>query len=152
MPIPRSALQHSYEIGYKDSTMNKGEFSRIRSFLGKTQAQMAQLLGVSLKAIQSFEQGWRKIPIHIERQSILLLTLKGACTTKNTPCWTIKECPMETRRNCPAWEFGGGQMCWLINGTVCQGKVQKSWSQKMRICRKCKVFQSKLSWDGKKKS
>ena len=48
--------------------MNKKEFSQIRNQLGKTQMQMAQLLGVSLKAIQSFEQGWREIPVHAERQ------------------------------------------------------------------------------------
>jgi len=34
---------------------------------------MAQLLGTSLKAIQSFEQGWRNIPVHIERQMLFLL-------------------------------------------------------------------------------
>ncbi|MFH1488783.1 MAG: hypothetical protein ABII06_07765 [Pseudomonadota bacterium] len=42
--------------------MTKKEFSIIRGHLGKTQAQMAHLLGVSLKAIQSFEQGFRKVP------------------------------------------------------------------------------------------
>jgi DNA-binding transcriptional regulator YiaG len=52
--------------------MEKKQFSEIRRHLGKTQLQMAQLLGISLKAIQSFEQGWRNIPGHIERQVLLL--------------------------------------------------------------------------------
>ncbi|MFH0813428.1 MAG: hypothetical protein V2A69_11415 [Pseudomonadota bacterium] len=47
--------------------MDKQEFSHIRHQLGKSQKQTAQLLGISLKAVQSFEQGWRNIPIHIER-------------------------------------------------------------------------------------
>jgi DNA-binding XRE family transcriptional regulator len=132
--------------------MNKKEFSDIRSYLGKTQVQMAQLLGISLKAIQSFEQGWRRIPVHSERQSLLLLSLKGSHINKTRPCWSIRECPVETRQNCPAWEFNAGQLCWLINGTICHGKVQKDWPQKMKICRKCEVFQSMFSYDVKLRS
>ena len=37
---------------------------------------MAQILGSSLKAVQSFEQGWRKIPVHVERQMLFLLAMK----------------------------------------------------------------------------
>ena len=37
--------------------MKKEEFAKIRQRLGKSQREMAQLLAVSLKAIQSFEQG-----------------------------------------------------------------------------------------------
>ena len=53
--------------------MDKKEFSQIRHHLGKTQRQMAQLLGTSPKAIQSFEQGWRNVPVHIERQALFLM-------------------------------------------------------------------------------
>ncbi|MFC1934765.1 hypothetical protein ACFLXZ_00415 [Chloroflexota bacterium] len=41
--------------------MDKKEFSQVRHYLGKTQNEVAKLICVSLKAIQSFEQGWRKI-------------------------------------------------------------------------------------------
>jgi DNA-binding transcriptional regulator YiaG len=58
--------------------MDRGEFSHIRGRLGKRQSQMTQLLGTSLKAVQSFEQGWRKIPLYIERQVLLLLAQKNA--------------------------------------------------------------------------
>jgi DNA-binding XRE family transcriptional regulator len=125
--------------------MDKKEFSEIRHRLEKTQLQMSQLLGVSIKAIQSFEQGWRKIPVHTERQSLLLLALKGSRLQKARPCWSLKNCPKETRRNCPAWEFKAGQMCWLINGTICKGKLQKSWPRKMEMCKKCEVLQSAYS-------
>jgi DNA-binding XRE family transcriptional regulator len=129
--------------------MNRKEFAEVRDRLGKTQKQLAQLLGVSLKAIQSFEQGWRRIPVHTERQSLLLLALKQSGALKSRPCWLIKRCPADRRRNCPAWEFSAGQMCWLINGTVCEGKPQKSWAKKMAICKRCTVFQSALSSDAK---
>jgi DNA-binding XRE family transcriptional regulator len=127
--------------------MNKKEFSQLRYQLKKTQKQMAQLLGVSVKTIQSLEQGWRKIPIHIERQSLFLLALRKSHINKNKPCWAVLKCPMETQRNCPAWEFNAGHLCWLINGTICHGKVQKSWPKKIALCRKCEVFQSMLSFN-----
>jgi DNA-binding XRE family transcriptional regulator len=66
--------------------MDKKEFSTIRSQLGKTQKQMAILLGASLKAVQSFEQGWRNISVSIERQMLFLLTQKNS-NNHNKHCW-----------------------------------------------------------------
>jgi len=123
--------------------MKKEEFAEIRRQLEKTQKQTAQLLGISLKAIQSFEQGWRNVPTHIERQLLFLAALKKTRTQAKPPaCWTVRKCPPETRANCPSWEFQGGRLCWLINGTICHGEVQKSWQKKMAKCRKCEVFQN----------
>jgi hypothetical protein len=120
--------------------MNKIEFSKIRHHLQKTQNQMAQLLGSSPKAIQSFEQGWRNIPAHAGRQALFLLVMKRDQNKRKGPCWKLKKCPRETKESCPAWEFHVGHLCWFINGTICEGKAQGSWDRKMRVCRKCGVF------------
>jgi len=125
-------------------SVRKKEFSAVRQYLGKTQTQMAQLLGVSPKAIQSFEQGWRNIPVHIERQILFLLVSKKSPLWKKDPCWVVRKCLTEIRKNCPAWEFQVGNLCWFINGTICEGRPQESWQKKMKICRKCKVFQTVL--------
>ena len=122
--------------------VGKEEFSFIRRQLRKTQSQMAELLGTSCKAIQSFEQGWRNIPVHIERQVLFLFTMKRNRDRKQKPCWVINKCHMKTRKTCPAWEFHSGNLCWFINGTICHGHVQKSWREKMESCRECQVFQS----------
>ena len=123
--------------------MDKKEFSQIRHQLGKTQNELAQLLGTSLKAIQSFDQGWRKVPVHIERQILFLLSKLGSQNKKKN-CWDIRKCPIEHRRKCPAWEFRVGQLCWFINGTICEGEVQANWQKKMKMCRKCEVFHALL--------
>lgn len=122
--------------------MERDEFSNIRHQLGKTQSQMAELLGTSLKAVQSFEQGWRNISVHIERQVLFLFAMKSAQNRKQEPCWVVEGCLMETRKNCPAWEFQSGHLCWFINGTICHGYVQSCWREKMEVCRKCRVFRS----------
>ena len=122
--------------------MDNEEFVVIRRDLGKTQKQMAQLLGTSEKAVQSFEQGWRTITPHIEKQMLFLLAMKKAFSKITVPCWVSQECSEERRHICPAWEFQIGNLCWFINGTICHGEAQESWPEKMKICRECEMFQS----------
>ena len=124
--------------------MNKNEFKKYRARLNKTQKQMAELLGTSLKAIHSYEQGWRTVPVHVERQVFFLLSRFKQKSKGKKPCWTIKKCTPEQRRQCPAWEFSAGDLCWFINGTICEGMSQKDWKEKMKICRSCEVFSSIL--------
>ena len=125
--------------------MKRIQFMAIRRHLEKTQTQMAQILGVSPKAIQSFEQGWRRIPVHIERQVLFILALKSRAAKKTKSCWLTRRCPAEHRQNCPAWQFDAGNLCWFINGTICEGTAQGSWQKKMKICRDCEVYQSMLN-------
>ncbi len=122
--------------------MNAAEFQFIRQELLKTQKQMSELLGISLKAVQSFVQGWRSIPPYVERQALFLLALKMGTQERLAPCWEIRRCPPRMREICPAWEFKSGHLCWFINGTVRQGKPRGRWSEKMVLCRKCEVFVS----------
>ena len=124
--------------------MKEKDFKGIRKSLEKTQKQMAQLLGVSLKAVHSYEQGWRKVPAAVERQMYFLLSRKISATNNQKPCWKIRKCDAETKRQCPAWEFRTGDLCWFINGTVCDGQAHKDWREKMKVCRSCEVFQSQL--------
>jgi len=89
--------------------MDSKEFLKIRHFLGKTQKQWADLLCVSTKAIQSYDQGWRPIPVHLERQTLL-------------------------------WELNLKNLCWFLTGTFCEGKIQKNWGEKIKMCKNCDVF------------
>ncbi|MBW1678862.1 MAG: transcriptional regulator [Deltaproteobacteria bacterium] len=101
---------------------------------------MAELLGISLRSIQSFEQGWRKIPTSTERQILYLVFMKDIKVGTLRPCWEIENCPLDKREKCPAWEFNTGYLCWFINGTICQGKAHRNWDEKMVFCSKCPVF------------
>jgi hypothetical protein len=124
--------------------MDKSEFKFFRNKLNKTQRQMADLLGTSLKAIHSYEQGWRTVPVHVERQVYFLVSRSVKKSKGNKACWVIKKCSREQKQRCPAWEFSSGDLCWFINGTVCEGTVQKDWKEKMKICRSCEVFNAML--------
>ena len=124
--------------------MDKIEFSSLRKKLNKTQRQMSQLLGTSLKAVHSYEQGWRSIPTHVERQMFFLVSQKNNKIKGRPPCWKTKKCPPQRKENCPAWEFKSGDLCWFISGTMCEGSVHKNWKEKMNVCRTCKVLKSQI--------
>ena len=120
--------------------MEKEDFVKARTKLQKTQKEMSQLLGVSVKAIYSYEQGWRSVPTHVERQMFFLLSRKRGESKLGKTCWVIKKCPPSRRKQCPAYEYNAGRFCWLVNGTICECKAQKNWKEKMKICRSCEVM------------
>lgn len=120
--------------------MTGKEFASIRRNLEKTQKEIASLLGISLKAVCSYEQGWRTIPGHVERQLLFLLARKKRCHKESGNCWDIRNCPEEKKTRCPAWEFDSGQFCWFISGTVCEGEKLKKGEDKIVLCKKCIVM------------
>ena len=122
--------------------MESKEFSNIRKYLGKTQNQLSHLLCISIRTIKSYEQGWRKIPVNIERHLLYLLSLKRTKDKNAKPCWEIINCPIEWKVNCAAWENKSGYSCWFINGTFCEGKEQNDWYEKLELCRQCEAFKS----------
>jgi hypothetical protein len=134
-------LDTNYSI--RGRIMNREIFSNLRAKLGKTQKALAGLLGVSLKAVQSYEQGWRSIPVHVERQLYFLAVSKRSDNqTKRKDCWTVKKC--DQKKECPAWEFQAGHLCWFLSGTLCQCTADKNWKEKMTVCRDCEVLTSLL--------
>jgi hypothetical protein len=122
--------------------LDGSEVARIRRALEKTQVEIAHLLGVSTKAVQSFEQGWRPVPGHVERQLLLLLYLNRGPANDTQTCWHTKRCPPEIKESCVAWQVGAGHLCWFITGCYCEGRLQENWQKKMELCRRCDVFRS----------
>ncbi len=124
--------------------MDKKEFAYLRKQLAKTQKELAVLLGKSIKAVHSYEQGWRRVPSDVEKQLFLLLSMMKIGDKDRKNCWVMKHCPTERKKKCPAWEFRAGKFCLFINGTICEGAVQGNWHEKMALCRKCEVLKPLL--------
>jgi hypothetical protein len=124
--------------------MDGEEFIYFQKKLGRTQKEIAQLLGTFHKAVQGYEQGWRSIPVHVERHVFFLVAARSMNNNSLRPCWETRDCPSGRWENCPAWEFRAGRLCWFINGTICEGIVQRDWKEKINICRACEVFVSSL--------
>jgi DNA-binding XRE family transcriptional regulator len=120
--------------------MDSTVFARCRERLGKTQKELSHLLGTSLKSVHGYEQGWRKIPAHIQRQMMYLVMRKQFGRRKLKPCWDINHCPAKRRNACPAKEFMAGDMCWFVSGTLCVCSPLATWEEKIAICYRCKAF------------
>lgn len=58
-------------------------------------------------------------------------------------CWEKKQCKEE---NCPAYQNETGR-CWLIAGTMCDGKVQGKFAQKFESCTECDFFKETVGTD-----
>ena len=52
--------------------------------------KIAQHLGVSLKAVHSYEQDWPNIPAHLEQQVLSLLSRMNENFKDRKPCRAIK--------------------------------------------------------------
>jgi len=120
------------------------EFSHLRLWLKKTQEELGQLLGISVQAVRSYEQGWRPVPVHVERHLLFLVSRRSAAPGSSKPCWIVRDCPQAVRKACPAWEFQTGEICWFITGTHCHGTVQSDWAEKMQLCRQCEMLRPLL--------
>jgi DNA-binding XRE family transcriptional regulator len=124
--------------------MNNKEFIKYRYRLKKTKQEMAKLLGISESSINSYEKGYRSVPIHVELQMVFFLSRIVKNRKNRKPCWIIKKCPPEIREKCPTWEFKEENFCWLVNGTICCGNACKDLAEKMKFCRSCEVLKSFL--------
>ena len=120
--------------------MDSKEFKTFRKKLNKTQEQVAQLLGKSTKAVISYEQGWRSVPAHVEQLMFFLISRIRENNKDRKPCWVIKKCSFDIKKQCPAWEFKVGNLCWIINATMCCSGACKEWKDKMECCRSCEVL------------
>ena len=113
---------------------------KIREALGKSQSEFAEVLGVSLRAIQSYEQGWRATPPLVQKMAVLLMLLQNQKTNKVQPCWKVKGCASQDVAHCRGAQVGGGCFCWMVSGNIHDGKKLKSWEAKAAKCRKCDVL------------
>ena len=103
---------------------------------------MADLLGVSKKAVQSYEQGWRNVPPHIEQMLLLQAILcRGADLKKMPSCWKQVRCKPSVRARCPASHIPVAGFCWLVTGTLCHGERVGTWKAKRSRCLKCVVLE-----------
>lgn len=132
-------------LWYQTCIMRIPSVKKLRTALQISQKEMADLLGVSKKAVQSYEQGWRHTPPHVE-QMVLLHTIlhQGPPLEKEPPCWKQTSCKQSVCATCPAFRLSGAGFCWLVTGTLCRGERMGSWDAKRKRCVQCKVLKRLL--------
>jgi len=119
---------------------------RIREELSLSQSGLARLLGVSLRAVQRWEQGWRR-PSGGDERAMLLLLL----ASRNGPrfaelaCWEHVACAPDARDACIVYQCRQGHLCRLLTGNSCQGKRLRTWPEKKVGCGECEFMGTLLN-------
>lgn len=117
---------------------------RIRAIMGRTQSELASALGVSEKAIQSYEQGWREVPLRAMIQLLVLLALYRKQSMDDTPCWELRKCNESQREHCASFTVGNGQFCWFVGSKDCR-PVRKARTAPAFPCAACPVVRRLLT-------
>ncbi len=80
-------------------------------------------------------------------------------------CWEFKRCGRQLGGPnayemgvCPASTYvwfdglhGGrnaGRTCWIISGTMCNGEVQRNFTEKFKVCGRCAFYNSVKEEEG----
>ena len=126
----------------------------VREELGYSQFELASLVGISKRAIQSYEQGWRKPSEMVERQVLLMLIAhRRGSGLGNKRCWEVNNCSPNLRHKCVSYNTRQGHLCWFFTGTMCKGKPFANWSKKIAICLNCGFMEELMAAsDSKSKS
>jgi DNA-binding transcriptional regulator YiaG len=111
------ALKHEQD---RTETMTRTDVViKARKLLGLSQSRLAQCLGVSPKAVQSYEQGWRTIPNRFLSQLFTLLAVSRHRSAEMQPCWDMRSCDPAVQPTCPAWQSETGSFCWMLAADGC---------------------------------
>jgi len=59
----------------------------------------------------------------------------------NKPCWEHMQCKQDVNHDesCPAYPHFG-RICWAVAGTLCAGKIQGTYAQKIHDCHRCGYY------------
>lgn len=117
---------------------------RLRGILERTQAELANALGVSEKAVQSYEQGWRDVPVRVMIQLLVLLALYRRHTMDDVPCWEIRKCDPAQRERCASFTVGRGQFCWFVGSKDCRPAASGN-ADSILPCMECPVVRRLLA-------
>jgi len=121
------------------------DLKAVRNRIGLSQSEFADLIGVSLRTVQSCEQGWRNPSPAVEKAALLLLMARrhGSEFSAHT-CWESVRCSEGERHGCLVYKTRQGHLCWLLSGHICKGLRLHSWEDKMKLCTECDFFQELL--------
>ena len=121
------------------------DLTAVREELRLSQSELAALLGVSPRTIQSNEQGWRKPSPALERSILLLLIAwRQGEDFSSHACHKTVDCDPEMCNQCLVHRSRQGHLCWFLTGNVCKGSRLCNWQDKKQVCGECLFLQTLL--------
>jgi DNA-binding XRE family transcriptional regulator len=121
---------------------DRPDLKAIREELRISQATLASYLGVSVRTVQSCEQGWRCPGEAVKKALLLLLiTYRRREELAELHCWDYIKCLDEQRERCLVYQSRQGHLCWFLLGNQCSRQPNRGWKEKREMCHRCTFFQ-----------
>jgi len=118
------------------------DIKAIREEMGLSQQEIAAQLGISVRTVQSCEQGWRSLGVSLEKCLLLMwMSHRHGVQLAQMHCWEVKHCSQEHRERCFTYLARQGFMCWFLTSNACECRQFKDWDEKKAYCRQCAFFQ-----------
>ena len=124
-----------------NKTDDRPDLKAVRDELKISQATLASYLGVSVRTVQSCEQGWR-CPGETVKKALLLLLITHRRREELTElqCWKEMGCTDAQREHCLIYQSRQGHLCWFLLGNQCSAQPNLGWKEKQTMCRQCSFF------------
>lgn len=94
-------------------------FHRLRDTMGWSRTETAAILGLSRKAVESYELGWRKVPARVWKQALTVAAIQRKYPMGTKPCWELTRCHERVSRNCLCRKLTDGRFCWMTVTQCC---------------------------------
>ena len=120
------------------------EFKRLRGIMKWTQAEAAHFLGVSKKAVESYEQSWRTPPDTLWKEFLLIIALKRGYPDGYKRCWEVMRCSPAACESCFCARNMRGLFCWATCQATC-GRHLGGHGKKIADCLTCPVARQFLN-------
>ncbi len=101
--------------------------------------QIQQSLERIIEQSSKVERLTSGIRIH-ELPRLLTLSLNERLTEEKVNCWEFKKCGRDRTGDCPVVGENAGHICWMVAGTMCGGKVQGAFAEKVGNCKECDFY------------
>jgi len=125
------------------TSADRFDLKAIREELSVSQATLASYLGVSVRTVQSCEQGWRCPGESVKKALLLLLiTHRRRAELNGLRCWEHIRCAEDRREQCLIYQSRQGYLCWFLIGNQCVRQPNLGWKEKQQMCRHCTFFQT----------
>ena len=112
---------------------------KLRGSMSWTQAETADFLGVSKKAVESYEQGWRNVPDSLWKQLLTLVAVQKGYPRKFKRCWKILHCDAKIHKNCFCGCKMNGHFCWMTATSACHVNHPELNANGLMTCLNCPV-------------
>lgn len=94
-------------------------FHRLRETMGWSRRETATILGLSRKAVESYELGWRKVPARVWKQALTLAAIQRKYPMGTKPCWELTRCHEQVSKGCLCRKLTDGRFCWMTVSQCC---------------------------------